>query len=86
MIPQNFVVNSHFTRWVSPLRGGLHTLLGAWWCCLAAASGFAATPGVDALYRRNSLECNDHSKELRLALYTIFHGLQVIESRSPLPL
>jgi len=32
----------------------------------------------------NSLEWNNHSASLRLALHTIFHGLQAIESRSPL--
>jgi len=65
MILISFVMIFRFTRWVSPLRSGLHGFLGAWRRC-------------------NSLEWNDHSASLRLAMYTIFHGLQAIESRSPL--
>ena len=78
-------------RWVRPLRGGLHGFCGAWRqpsLQLSPRGGESDRPL--SLWERvrvrvgNSLEWNDHSASLRLALHTIFHELQLVESRSPL--
>jgi len=68
-----------FTGFVSTLQGGLHGF-----CELSPDSEMPAYPTWGAGRRCNSLEWNNHSASLRLALHTIFHGLQAIESRSPL--
>jgi hypothetical protein len=60
MIPNWFTMLSEFTRWVSPLRAGLHGFWGAW-------------------LRYNSLEWNNHSASLCLALYPKNRTLQPVQ-------
>ena len=79
MIPINFFMIYRFTRLVSSLRGGLHGF-----CELGKEPPIPAYPTWGVGRCCNSLEWKDHSASLRLALHTIFHGLQAIESRSPL--
>ena len=57
------------SRWVIPLRGGLHDFCGA-----CGASSFAAAPGGG----------EGLGEGWHLVLHTIFHELQLVESRSPL--
>ena len=62
------------------LRAG--AVLGASRRCLDGASSFAAAPGGDALYGCNSLEWNDHSASLRLALHPHNRTLHPVQLRN----
>jgi len=81
MTLNGFIMNFAFTRLVTPLQAELHNFWGAWPRCLAGASSFAAAPGGDTPCGRNSLEWNDHSASLRLALRPKNRTLQPVQLR-----